>query len=109
MSEEIPPLAEVISLVDYAVMDQIKHEPTGLVLGLYLYFDSPWKPLTGREFLEFWSSLRIEEKIYYINAKSRLPMPAKNPLTSEEWEMLYDVCRSVFESRGLAWWERKVD
>jgi hypothetical protein len=90
-------LAELLAIVDQKIMDSIIAEPTGLVMGLYLYLDDPFKPLSGREFVEFWASLNFFEKHFYLNPRSRYT--ALPPITPEELEALDKVAWGMFRER----------
>jgi hypothetical protein len=41
-------------------------EVSGLLLDLYLFFDSSERPISAREFLDFWRSLSWVEKFDYL-------------------------------------------
>lgn len=107
---EISELGELINLIDFKVFDELAKEETGLALGLYLYFDSvPKNPLTGREFLEFWNSLDLEEKIYYLNPWTRLVVPHRTQLTPAGEALIRSLANELFQAESLQWWERYVD
>ena len=107
---EIPELGELINIVDFKVVDELAKEETGLALGLYLYLDSvPEKPLTGREFLEFWNSLYLPEKMYYLNPLSRHPLNYRVEIPSGGRQLLMRIANNLFKYESIPWWERYVD
>lgn len=98
-------LEELDAVVDEAIMSEIRSEGTGLTYSLYLFFDSPDKPLDPREFLDFWASLSPAERVYYLDPTSRIE--AERKLTPEEWAVVHSLAETVFKSDNLNWWERQ--
>lgn len=98
---------ELISQVDEAIMNEINNESSGLLLGLYLYLDTPNNPVSPREFLQFWKNLSLEEKATYLNPLSRtsvmLGVGIKDRIA------LFTIAGGIFKEDGLAWWEKEID
>lgn len=99
MSEKTDPL-DVIAMVDELVMRRIRNERSGLLADLFVFFDDPYKPLSPREFLHFWSSLKSEEeKMYYLDPASKYGFSRK--MTQGQLEVLRQVARNAFSVRSL--------
>ncbi|AWN05950.1 hypothetical protein SEA_CRICKO_87 [Streptomyces phage CricKo] len=56
------------------LMERIQTAPDGILLDVFNFFNSPVKPLTAREFADFWGSLTADEHKYYIEATT-VPLP----------------------------------
>lgn len=60
-----PSFDEFLTQVDSRLMVDIENDSTWSAM--FRFFDSfPWKPLTPREFLEFWDNLTEEEQIVAV-------------------------------------------
>jgi hypothetical protein len=105
MSEKNEDLDDLIALVDESIMSELTRDETGLLLGVYDFFDSLNKPLDPREFLEFWASLSFDDRVYYLNPSSRKESSSKT--TRREWDTFYAISRTFFKETGDNWWENE--
>jgi len=108
MSSTILSVDELIDQVDYVIMEEIRQEKSGLVLGLYLYFDTPDRPVDPREFLEYWNSMTMPEKVYALTPSSRWSDEYPQ-LSSGQRAVLSKIAENTFKRDGLSWWEKEVD
>lgn len=107
MPTKIMAIEELIDEVDNFIMDEIKSEETGLLLGLYLFLDTPNEPLSPREFLQFWKGLPLDEKAEYLNPLSRTSVMLGTPL--KDRVALFTIAAGIFKEDGLSWWEKEID
>lgn len=108
MSSTILPVEELIHQVDYVIMEEIRKEKSGLVLGLYLYFDTPDRPVDPREFLEFWNSMTMPEKVYALTPSSRWGSD-RPQMSPGQRATLAAIAENMFKRDGLSWWEKEID
>lgn len=102
MTALIPNIKELIATVDETIMSEIRDEMTGLMLGLYHFFDDFAKPLSAREFIEFWASCSVDERVYYLNPGSR--HMGTITLTVHEEMLIRSVAENMFQVTDLSWW-----
>lgn len=67
-----PSLAELLSTVDEAIVEEIHNEKSGAALNAFTFFntpsgltDRPFRPLNPREYLQYWISLTDEQKLFF--------------------------------------------
>ncbi len=61
----VSPALNLRETVDKAIQTYIDLDVTGTSQRVFNYYDSPQKPLTNREFIQFWESLSTSEKAAY--------------------------------------------
>lgn len=58
-------LISKLVFIDKEIVNKIKDAPTGFLIELFWFFNSPTKPLEPTEFLQFWFSLSWDEKKHF--------------------------------------------
>jgi hypothetical protein len=109
MSVSVPrDIMDLTDSIDIFVLQQIRKEPSGLVPALYNYLDPDDRPISPREFLEFWENLTLPERIEALNPNNRHNGYAPWPDDKKTRLLIFEVAAGWCES-GLAWWEMEID
>lgn len=59
------PTLNLLVLIDEAIQREIDSDVTGTKQRVFDYYNSPSKPLTHREFIQFWASMTRDDMAKY--------------------------------------------